>query len=243
VRESENGVIMRIAFLGLFLVTGFYLMTGIVYEEGGFGVQLVVKPRPSLTLLVGGGEDGAWQREHPNEPKPWWLVKNFVPIVVDDWEGGHPWWEEAYGLGFLATLLSWPVLGGAYVFRHLRRRGIAAPQSQLPLGSTTFSVLSVLLTVLAVDSWRVHLLPWDFEGTVYVAFLSFSGAGLFAFLALVIVVRRARSGTRARLALIIVPPAICLLVLAVLFADFFGEAWWRYRHPPWQEDVPLGWVG
>src|SRR5438034_4052614 len=72
VRESENVVMMRIAFLGLLLITGFYLMTGIVYEEGGFGMQLVVKPRPSLTMLVGGGEDGIWQREHPNKPKPWW---------------------------------------------------------------------------------------------------------------------------------------------------------------------------
>jgi hypothetical protein len=111
---------MRIALLGLLLAMCFYLMTGIVYEEGGFGVQLVVKPHPSLTLSVGGGEDGTWQRRHPNEPKPWWLVKNFVPIVIDDWEGGHPWWEEAYMLGFLATLLGWAVLAGAYVFRRLR---------------------------------------------------------------------------------------------------------------------------
>jgi hypothetical protein len=84
-------------------------------------------------MLVGGGEDGTWQREHPNEPKPWWLVKNSVPIVVDDWEGGHPWWEEAYLLGFLATSSVWPVLGGAFVFRYLRRRRVAAPPSQLSL--------------------------------------------------------------------------------------------------------------
>jgi hypothetical protein len=218
VRESQNVVIMRIAFLGLLLITGFYLMTGIIYDEGGFGVQLVVKPRPSLTLFVGGGENRQWQREHPNEPKPWWLVKNFIPIVVDDWEGGHPWWEEAYLLGFLATLLSWPVLGGAHVFRRY------VPQSQLPLGAIAFSILSDLLTVLAIDSWRLHLLPWGFEGTVYVAFLSFCGAGLFAFLALVIVVRRARSGARAGFALVAVSSAICLLVLAVLLADFFVEA-------------------
>src|SRR5262249_45255560 len=123
----ENVVTMRIAFLGLLLVTGFYLMTGIVYEEGGFGMQLVVKPGPSLTMFVGGGEDGAWQREHPNKPKPWWQVRNFIPIVVDDWEGGHPWWEEAYLHGLLSTLLGWPLLGGAYVVRRY------APQSQLPL--------------------------------------------------------------------------------------------------------------
>jgi len=117
---------MRIAFFALLLLTGFYLMTGIVYDEGGFGVQLVVKPRPSLTLLAGGGENGAWQRHHPNEPKPWWLVKNFIPIVEDDWEGGHPWWEEVYGFGLVATLLGWPILGGANVFRYLRRRRVTA---------------------------------------------------------------------------------------------------------------------
>ena len=124
--DSENVAIMRIALFGLLLLMGFYLMTGIVYDEGGFGVQLVVKPQPSLTLLVGGDEDGTWQREHPNERKPWWLVKNFIPIVVDDWEGGHPWWEEVYGFGLVATLLGWPILGGANVFRYLRRRRVTA---------------------------------------------------------------------------------------------------------------------
>ena len=44
-RESVNVVVMRIAFLGLLLITGFYLMTGIVYDEGQW---LVAKPRPSL---------------------------------------------------------------------------------------------------------------------------------------------------------------------------------------------------
>ena len=116
-RVSQRENVLRSTFVGLLLLTGFYLMTAIVYDEGGFGVQLVVKPHPSLTLVVGGGEDGAWQREHPNEPKPWWLVANFAPFVIDDWEGGHPWWEEAY---MLATLPCWLVLGGACVFRDLR---------------------------------------------------------------------------------------------------------------------------
>jgi hypothetical protein len=88
------------------------------------GRHLVVKPRPSLTLLFWGDWEGAWEHEHSNEPKPWWLVNNFVPIVIGEWEGGHPWWEDAYELGFLATLLSWPVLGSAHVFRYLLRRCI-----------------------------------------------------------------------------------------------------------------------
>ncbi len=66
----------------------------------------------------------------------------------------------------------------------------------------TLSLLSVLLTVLAIDSVRVHLLPLGFEATGYVAGLSFYSAVLFALLALVIVVRRARSGARAGFALV-----------------------------------------
>jgi len=200
---------LRIAFVALLLITGFYLITATVYDEGGFGVQLVVKPRPSLSVLAGGGEDGVWQREHPNQPKPWWLVNNFVPIVVDDWEGGRPWWVEPYMDGFLATMLGWPVLGAAYVFRYLRRRRIGAPQSPLPLTAIAFSIASVLLTVMAID----------FEGTAYGAFLTICGAVL-SFLALVIVVvRRARSGTRAGFIVVAVLSFMCLLTLAVLVAD------------------------
>jgi hypothetical protein len=119
-RENVLRSTFKCAAIGLWLVTGFYLMTGIVYE-GGFEMQLVVKPYPSLTILEGCGEEGCWQREHPNEPKPWWLVGNFVPLLHGDWEGGHPWWEEGYELGFLATLVSWLALGGVCVFRYLRR--------------------------------------------------------------------------------------------------------------------------
>jgi hypothetical protein len=116
---------MRAALAGLSLVTGFYMMTAIVYEEGAFGMRLVLKPYPSLILLAGGGENGAWQREHPNEPAPWWLTDNFIPLVVDDWEGGPPLWEKVYVHGILGVVLGWPVLGGAYLFRLLRRRRIA----------------------------------------------------------------------------------------------------------------------
>jgi hypothetical protein len=200
---------LRIAFVGLLLMTGFYLITATVYDEGGFGVQLVVKPYPSLSVLAGGGQDGTWQHEHPNQPKPWWLVNNFVPIVVDDWEGGRPWWVEAHMNGFVATMLGWPVLGAAYVFRYLWRRRIGAPQSQLPLTAIAFSIVSVLLTVMAVD----------FEGTTYGAFLIVCGAVL-SFLALVIVVvRRARSGARAGFTLVAVVSFMCLFGLAALVVD------------------------
>jgi hypothetical protein len=137
--------------------------------------------------------------------------ENFVPIAADDWEGGHPWWRKPACLES-GNLLSWPVLGGTYVFRYLRRRRIAAPQSQLPLSAAPFLMLSILLTVLAIDSWRV-------EGTVYVPFLSICGAVL-SYLALVIaIVQRARSGTRAGLTLVAVLSFACSLTLAVLVVE------------------------
>jgi hypothetical protein len=82
----------------------------------------------------------------------------------------------------------------------------------------TLSVLSVLMTVAAIDSWHVHYLLWGFEGTGYVAFISVVFAGLFALLALVIAVLRARSGTRAGFAQVLLLSAVSLLALGVLIA-------------------------
>jgi hypothetical protein len=73
-------------------------------------------------LLVGGGEEGVWQRAHPSEPTLGWLMQSFIPLVVDEWNGDDPWWVAAYGLGLLAMLLCWTLLAGAYVFRYQRHR-------------------------------------------------------------------------------------------------------------------------
>jgi hypothetical protein len=121
---------MRAALAGLLLATGFYLMTAIVYAEEPFGVQLVLKPYPSLVLLARGGEE-VWRREHTGEPEPWYLTGNFVPLIDDDWEGGHPLWEEVYVHGFLGVLLGWPALGVACLWRRLRRTR-SAREGQLP---------------------------------------------------------------------------------------------------------------
>lgn len=93
----------------------------------------------------------------------------------------------------------------------------------------TLSILAVLLTVLFIDVILVHLLPLGFHGSGIVVDLTFWPAIMSALLALVIVVRRARSGERAGFALIAVPAAICLLVIAVLvLPDIVGEVvmWW-----------------
>jgi hypothetical protein len=82
----------------------------------------------------------------------------------------------------------------------------------------TLAVLSILMTVAAIDSVYVHLLPWGFEGTGFVAFFSLLFAILFAFSALVIAAVRARSGAKAGLFQVTLLSAISLLAMAVLVA-------------------------
>jgi hypothetical protein len=114
---------MKRAFIALLLLSGFYLMTAEVFDEGGFGVTLVVKPYPSWLISAGGGEEGAWQRHHPGEPLPWWLRGNYIPLIQDAWEGGMPLWVDAYfDLGLLTHFVGWPVLGSIWAVRRLARR-------------------------------------------------------------------------------------------------------------------------
>jgi hypothetical protein len=118
---------MRKTLIALLVLSGFYLMTGKVYYEGGFGVDLVVKPSPSFMFEFGGGEEGAWQRSHSGEPLPWWQRKNFIRIIEDDWEGGTPLWVYAYDFGFPVLLIGYLVLGLTWTARYLfRRRALPA---------------------------------------------------------------------------------------------------------------------
>ncbi len=98
-----------------------YLMTGLVYDEGGFGVRLVLKPAPSLNIAYGGGEEGWWERSHPDSPAPWWLQGEQLEIAHGDWEGGEPVWVSAYLIGYNLTVLAWPALFIVFVVRKYRR--------------------------------------------------------------------------------------------------------------------------
>lgn len=93
-------------------LTLFYGGTGLVCDEGGFGVRLVLKPELSSQVMFGGGEEGHWQRRHVGEPRPWWQQAH-VPVLIDgDWEGGVPVWVNLYQWGFAALiLLLWPLFG------------------------------------------------------------------------------------------------------------------------------------
>ena len=104
------------------MVSLVYVMTGLVYAEGGFGGALVVKPYPMITAMFGGGEEGAWARHHPGEPPPWFVRKDIPVIARFDWEQGEPAWVAAYMWGYLITLLEWVVFGVAAVAKLIRAR-------------------------------------------------------------------------------------------------------------------------
>jgi hypothetical protein len=78
------------------------------------------------------------------------------------------------------------------------------------------SLLSVVLTILAIDSWRLHILPWGFEATGYVAAFSFLLAGVLALSALAIVIARACSAADGGLFVVALPASSSLLALVAL---------------------------
>ena len=116
---------MRLLLIITVITTLFYLMTGLVYEEGGFGGALVVKPYPIYGVAFGGGEAGAWARHHPGQPPPWFMQKDLTVISRFSWEEGRTTWVATYVLGYLATLLAWvalAVIGTVMLTRLLARR-------------------------------------------------------------------------------------------------------------------------
>ncbi len=94
------------------LLSGVYLMTARVYVEGSLGEsELVLKPYPSLDIEVGGGEEGAWARAHPGQPRPWWQSDRLIKLAWGgDWETPAPW-PPFYDAGIFLTPLLWLVLG------------------------------------------------------------------------------------------------------------------------------------
>jgi hypothetical protein len=91
----------------------------------------------------------------------------------------------------------------------------------------TFAGLSVLFTLAAIEIIGLQYLPIGFEATLVLGGYSFWLATVTALLALAIVFVRSRLGRRGGFQLVAVSCATCPLALALLFASFFVEAWWR----------------
>lgn len=111
---------MRFVLILTIVVSIFYLFTGLVYEEGGFGGVLVVKPRPTHAVSFGGGEEGTWARHHPGQAMPWFMQRDLHVISTFSWEEGVPRWITAYYWGYLATMLAWGCLFVIGLFRLAR---------------------------------------------------------------------------------------------------------------------------
>ncbi|MFT4251768.1 MAG: hypothetical protein QM608_04705 [Caulobacter sp.] len=89
-------------------LTVLFAFTAILSLEGSLDSKyLVLKPYPSLEHWVGGGEEGAWKRAHPNEPAPWWQSKSTPRLAYGgSWED-PVWWPTFYTAGYLLTPILW----------------------------------------------------------------------------------------------------------------------------------------
>ena len=65
-----------LALLGVLAI----FMVKVVHTEGDHTSYLVLAPYPTLRFSYGGGEEGAWQRAHPGEARPWWLSGRFIVL-------------------------------------------------------------------------------------------------------------------------------------------------------------------
>jgi len=110
---------------------------------------------------------------------------------------------------------------------HLEERRTANVRLVMLIIARTLVVLSVLLTLAAIEIWGVRYFRIGFEATGVLGLYSFVLATAAALLALVIAAVHVRSGKRTGFASVAVASAICLLALAVLVADLLLEAWWR----------------
>ena len=65
--------LIAVAFLGS--------MIDRVHPEGDHVSYFVLAPHPTLRFSYSGGEEGAWQRAHPNTKEPWWLVGRYLILM------------------------------------------------------------------------------------------------------------------------------------------------------------------
>ncbi|MBK7586210.1 MAG: hypothetical protein IPI67_39250 [Myxococcales bacterium] len=55
-------------------------MLDVVHLEGDHTSYLVLAPYPTLGLVHGGGEEGAFRRAHPGLAEPWWSRGDYLTL-------------------------------------------------------------------------------------------------------------------------------------------------------------------
>jgi hypothetical protein len=127
---------MKLALLlwlvALIVVSAFYAETAVLGFEGAPADRaLVVKPHPGFGFEFGGGEEGSWVRDHPGQPKPWWLSGKQTVLLSGDYEeAGTTWWVEPYEWGVLVL----PVIWIAWIIVAVVRRESVIPSFRNPPG-------------------------------------------------------------------------------------------------------------
>ena len=107
-------VFKAIGAILLIIATAFYLITGVVFDEGGDQLHFVIKPHPMIQASFGGGEEGRWRREHPGQPEPWWYRGEYRSLATYTLEAP---WELPYFAGHLLLEVSWLVVVGIWLKR------------------------------------------------------------------------------------------------------------------------------
>jgi len=66
---------------GLVALAPLVSMVDVVHVEGDHVSFLVLAPYPTPGFVFGGGEEGAWRRDHPCRTEPWWLCGGYVILA------------------------------------------------------------------------------------------------------------------------------------------------------------------
>ena len=93
-----------------------------VHKYGGDpDYELVLKPYPSFTISVGGGEEHIYQKNLENGVFPFWLKNgNYIKLAYGSWESSTQPWEYIRGLVMVLVFLGWPVLLSTFICKSFR---------------------------------------------------------------------------------------------------------------------------
>lgn len=103
--------------IGLLIIASvWYANTALVYPIADpLGPWLVVKPWHGIYPFYGGGEQITGVNPPPG-PTPWWMkYDEFHTLKFSHYECSTAWWEDAYGAGYVVTMMSW-ILIAVFVF-------------------------------------------------------------------------------------------------------------------------------
>lgn len=108
--EQEHAAIKKshYIYLATFILLTIFLWTDRIGEAGGFGYRLVLKPYPSLPLMIPNMEETGWNDAVAAGSVPQWVVREkYFELAYGDMESPARPWECVYsGLIMLTPLMA-----------------------------------------------------------------------------------------------------------------------------------------